>query len=642
MPGGPLSSVMSIAGAGLLPSPPGDIGAAITTSANLTTALNNYTNQTFVALVDSTLTSASSAVTAGTVSSANFTALVNVGNVAFPALTNTVSSGNTIANLLVNGPTVSSIYSVTDAISFDNTQILGNGDLSKFCQVFMSSQGYLSQANSVLNSVKNSDILATTYDPATGGMDSLTTGGLNQVSNDISLLSQDLRAAGQLIYMGNLDDLGLPGELLAQIGRVSGGVLPSVGEFLLGVGLQQSDIDRIGNGDNQLTSQQERAAYQAMTAITGDVLDQVMTVLDITTPGITTMAQLLDPRHYLPRSFRTLLCPTPNNLQPIYLANGSVNTDLEPVLSNPLVTAYSGPNDTNSLEVLKLIIPPDQALANKGFSRSLQQIKNVASTTLPDVARAMAAVETNDGLSAVNNLTTPVPASVQTFYQQQLGQGSGPNDTILLGDVIGVSMGYKINDNLATVLDNIGNIAASGGLATITTIYQQIQNLLAGTYGPSGGPVIVPTGPAAGTYASWNNALAGPGGPGTGFVPAANNEIAAIASANQITVPAANAAWADIIGSLQTQRDNQIKAQIDFTELQANSRAATMSFTNNLHTYGTEVGTAGANEFLTAVANPSSLSGQSLVSSLREGRNIESLQSSGIQLDTQLDDKVVQ
>jgi len=64
-----------------------------------------------------------------------------------------------------------------------------------------------------------------------------------------------------------------------------------------------------------------------------------------------------------------------------------------------------------------------------------------------------------------------------------------------------------------------------------------------------------------------------------------------------------------------------------------------MSFTTNLHSYGIEVAPGGANEYLEKVANRSSLSGQSVIGSLREGRNIQSLQSAGIKLDTQLSSK---
>ena len=61
-----------------------------------------------------------------------------------------------------------------------------------------------------------------------------------------------------------------------------------------------------------------------------------------------------------------------------------------------------------------------------------------------------------------------------------------------------------------------------------------------------------------------------------------------------------------------------------------------MSFTGNLHEYGVDVSPGGANEVLLAVANPATLSGQALVASLREGRNIVALQAAGLEINTQL------
>ena len=87
------------------------------------------------------------------------------------------------------------------------------------------------------------------------------------------------------------------------------------------------------------------------------------------------------------------------------------------------------------------------------------------------------------------------------------------------------------------------------------------------------------------------------------------------------------------------QRSASIEAGIDYANLTANNKSATMNFTTNLHSYGQDVAPDGANEFLTAIANPDTLSGQCVISSLREGLNIKNLQDAGIYLDTQLDDK---
>ena len=40
---------------------------------------------------------------------------------------------------------------------------------------------------------------------------------------------------------------------------------------------------------------QQKAMYNAMTQITGDALTQILQILGVTTTGITTMADLLNP-----------------------------------------------------------------------------------------------------------------------------------------------------------------------------------------------------------------------------------------------------------------------------------------------------------------------------------------------------------
>lgn len=631
MSGGALSSVMSIAGAGLLPTPPADVGASFVANAALLTAISSYQDLGILQEFGNVITIAIDEEDAGNISSATLIGLETIGNVGFPALVDSVTAGNALANLVVNTLTAN-VTTVSAVIEFDAVQVMGNGDLSKFCQAFMTAQGYASQANAVLNSVKNSDILAQTFDPATGGMDSLTTGGLNQVSNDLPALSRDFAALGQLIDTSNLADLGLPGELLAQIGRVTGGEVAAVTDFLQAVGIDDTAIDNLAQGRNTLTSAQERTAYSALLAVSGDTLQQILLILNVTTPGIVNMAQLLDPKHILPNSYGNLVCPTAAGLEPVYLADGSINTNLLPVLENAAVSAYAGPNNVNSLDTMRLIIPPDQAVANKALARSLGQVKNIATSTLPSLSAAAAAVETNTDLGGITNLTTPIPSDVQTAYQSQLGQGSGPNGTILLTDIIGVATGKDITDNLDIVTEVIGNLVTDGATANLSGIYTAMLEVMAGDYGPPSGPVDIPSGPGTGIWATWDAAL-------QELTTEANTEIDAIVSANQEPCDEANAAWDSIIATLLTQVDNQVQGEIKFDELQANAKSATMSFTTNLHQYGTDVEPGGANEFLVAVANVAGLGGQSVIASLREGRNIQNLQDAGIQLDTQLSDR---
>jgi hypothetical protein len=65
-----------------------------------------------------------------------------------------------------------------------------------------------------------------------------------------------------------------------------------------------------------------------MTNVTGDALTQVLDILDVTTPNLTSMADLLNPEMIFPNSYTTMQTPSPNGWIPIYGPNASVNMSL--------------------------------------------------------------------------------------------------------------------------------------------------------------------------------------------------------------------------------------------------------------------------------------------------------------------------
>jgi len=516
-------------------------------------------------------------------------------------------------------------FGLSSVVALDADTVMGQGDLTRFCQVFTTATAYISQTNSVIRGCNNSEILDQTFDPNLGGMTTLTTGALNQVSSDLAAFSRDLSALGTLISLANLDDLGLPGELLAQLGRVSGGLVPGVADNLLAAGLDSDRVADLARGDNTLSATQEKIAYTAMLAVTGDVLQQVLLLLKVRTAGITDMARLLDPRLLFPTSRGSLLCPNVSGLEPVYLPNGSVNTNLRQTLSNAEVSAYSGPNNTTGLQTLELIIPADQALANKALARSLSQIKNIASAELDALAAAAALVQTNQGLGLVESQTKTVPAVVTQTYKQDLVSASSPDGTIQLRDVVGVVTDTSIITGLTQVAAQISTIDTT----VLSGIFDRMQDLLTGVYGSPYGPITIPAGPGAGSYANVDVAL-------QALIAVAELEILALAAADPETVAATTAVWLDIAGSLQRQTINLSKAGVEFSQLLGDDLPAAMSFASSLHAFSLDPHTE---LFLTRVADPGTLSGQSTVASLREGRNIVALQQAGIQLDTQIPDR---
>jgi hypothetical protein len=63
-----------------------------------------------------------------------------------------------------------------------------------------------------------------------------------------------------------------------------------------------------------------------------------------------------------------------------------------------------------------------------------------------------------------------------------------------------------------------------------------------------------------------------------------------------------------------------------------------MSLATNLHEIGQDVTYKGSAQFFAAVADTSTLTGQAVIASLREGRNIRAFSDAGIGTDSQISD----
>jgi hypothetical protein len=82
--------------------------------------------------------------------------------------------------------------------------------------------------------------------------------------------------------------------------------------------------------------------YTAMTQITDTALDQILTVMAVTTVGITSMADLLNPVKLFPNSFASLTVPTKYGSRGIYTnTTGSVNQNLITELPEYVMSSLS-------------------------------------------------------------------------------------------------------------------------------------------------------------------------------------------------------------------------------------------------------------------------------------------------------------
>jgi hypothetical protein len=309
---GILSSVNLIAGAGIL----GNVGGyPINANAALTNAISTYTSVNVVA-------------TFLTIASSGYVNQNIVANI-FPALTDAVP---TAYQSNIGSATL------TSTLTTLNNNILGNGDIGKFEQVLSSAQAFVSQTNQLIITTINAN--AATNTTGFTSQDNLSTGGISSVSQAFKSLGADLAQLGFLIDLNNLNNLGSPAALLRQIATVSSST-PALNTALLNVGIPAALVDNLSSAN--FTDQQQQLIYQAMTQITGTPLTQILNLLRVTTSGIATMADLLNPVKIFPRSFQTLTAPTANGLRGIYINSaGAVNSRLATELPASVLAPLTG------------------------------------------------------------------------------------------------------------------------------------------------------------------------------------------------------------------------------------------------------------------------------------------------------------
>jgi hypothetical protein len=273
---------------------------------------------------------------------------------------------------------------------------------------------------------------------------------------------------------------------------------------------------------------------------------------------------------------------------------------------------------------LKTIIPADQALANKALQASLEQVKNIAQTPMAQFANTVTALETNAGLTLINNLTEAVPASVRTYITSNIATGTGPNGTLTLGDVLGCASGYNITQQLVNVQANVANI----NIANITVAYTRMVNVLNGTYGNSSN-ITIPAGPGQGTYGNANLAI-------VSLCSSANSIISGLVSSYPNAIANINNNWTLITNTVINQVTNLSKAEINYDDLAANQFPSVQAFADSLHDYGTQQEAGGPAEYINAIANTANQGGQAVVGALREGRNLAALSNGGIGADAEI------
>ena len=404
-----------IAGAGLLQNQ----GIAVPTA--LTNAVTSYNSLSLISNLMSTIAAAPSYGLSASV----VTTLKSLGAGTCPALGASVPTASANTNPLL--PT-SEPGGFGNLVANNAAMYLGDGEVDKFCQVFQIVSGYRSTTNTLICSAVN----ATTYlGPTFTTMNDLITGQATGVNLALKCLGRDLAKTGDLINLANLEDFGTPTGLLQQISKMAGiksGTVGVVAAALLDQGLIPKEIVSLctpdsvngalgggggggaggggaggggGNGwaalpngavdPNELNKLQKKA-YPALKNIKGTDLAEVLQILNVFTPNINNLADLLNLQKIFPTSWSSMTVPSTaprnNNVPGVNILIFEPDGSLNPLVENAL-------NDSTSIvlpsgcDELAKIIPPELAVANKVFQSSLQQIGGISTISAPRLAVAL-------------------------------------------------------------------------------------------------------------------------------------------------------------------------------------------------------------------------------------------------------------
>ena len=635
---------------------------ATTVISNFIAAVNFYKAQAFA--TESTLTS-----------------LLSIGSTVCPALGNSIPASPVGSYTYLNSEYLINYLGAVDGSTVDPSGFsnlieqtcaayLGNGDYGRFSQGFVAVQGYIASTNQYINSAVNANQF---LGPTFTNMDSLTTAGISGVNSDLEKFGVDLAKQGSLVNLQKLDLYGTPAGLIQQISRLAGvnrQAVPALQSVMNAAGLTDNDIEnivtdnRVGLNRPDGLSQNDfdriqKTAYSALSVVTGDDLAQILSILDVTTPNITNLAQLLDPVKVFPLSYPTMLTTTPTGAVPIFGTGGSVNSSITPIVNSYLPTA-------SGCDELGKIIPPADAVANKAIEVALKQINNIVTTTLPELAEAILGTIDRDwdpaqeylandvvkvdsdaaptfyrakspgctpgdfevppgvditdtnywaettlgGLSTMKDLpliqaqTTPVPTDVAQFFATEVATGTGPCGVLTTSDVLGLAL--DSNDfatRLNTATTAITALQNAGSLAALNTAYTNM--LVAAT----DGAMITLIGDA-------------------------NTAIAALSASPFVTT--LNTAWTYMANLMNLSAKYTSQAGVDYFLLQSGDTSSTKSFVQNLPYYGRLTAEGDAAQFLENLADIATLGGQAIIGTMREGRNQERLNASGLYNTTQI------
>ena len=510
------------------------------------------------------------------------------------------------------------------------------GSFTDWLYSWSQAQSYIDQINPIITAVTRSkNYMKLAY----SNMNDLISASVTGVNLSTIAWGQDLIALGRAMDLRTIQSFGLPSNLL-QLLKQNTAQTDAVNLALLSTGFTVPELTQLSTQPQNITADQQLRIYQAFQKITGNDLQDIQIILNCQTVGLSSLADLLNPKKLFPNSFSSLTVPIwnttagPTNSKTYYFiyTNSGVNN----LLDQPNIREIVGVITPNNLSVsaqataktalmpqnyqtlvpgfdsyLRGILPSDIATACGALSYSIQQIPHISSVNIEKFAQVVANIETVNQLPLTLGTDVPTNDAAQQTAENSLANGSGLFGTYTFSDFFGAMSGtnYRLAD-LDGYLSQLNTTVLSG-------IYLQMQTDLTRPLLPG---------------ETRDNLL-------TPLIAQAAIEINNITLSNAELCAKIDEIWAT---AEQTRIREYSARSAAMNSLIGVSNFATrpsveISWINQLQTNSLETLPNMQAQTIEALADLNTVSGQSIVGIMRQVRNQARLNEIGISLDVSID-----
>lgn len=303
----------------------------------------------------------------------------------------------------------------------------------EFCKSFQQHAQFQEQTNKKISSFENTKtFIKGNY----SNINDLTTSDLAGVSLAFKIFGNDMINLGKSLDLSQIHLFGLPSKFLLNLQKYNA-LTESLKFALMYSDLTTEDLNDILLPTFTPSQTQEKKIYNAFTLVQGQDLSDICIIVNCTTTGLSSLADLINPMKMFPNSYTTLTVPKYNtetlsskNYDFIYLGN-NVNSRID-----------------NWGDYLEGILSEDLAKACGAFMCTMNQVKNIRQMEVEKLSQVVSNLEvTNKDLPLVNS-PDGVPGSVNLANQELnlIALGSGSAGSYRFCDFEGAMSGWPYRD----------------------------------------------------------------------------------------------------------------------------------------------------------------------------------------------------